>query len=384
MRVGVVPAAYFEVLDVPPIMGRLFTEEENQEGKNYVAAISARLWKDRYAHDSAILGRKIRINDEPYTIVAIMPDAIPEWMEPWRPGVVEVWTPFAFSALWSEGSRATRGYCALARLKPGVSLEQGQADLSTIAAGLAAAHPVDQGIGVLVTRVSDTRVGDLRPMLFLLMGAVSLILLIACVNLANLLLARNSARQRELAVRAALGAGRGGLVRQLLAETLLLSLIGGAVGLALAQMGLAFVTSTHPESLSQLASMDIDWRVLAFTLFVSLATSLLFGVAPALTGTRLNLVDSLKQGGRAATSGRPGQRMRNLLVIIEMAMSLVLLVGATLFVRSIIGFHHQRFLIRQGPLLKGHIYVPGFRYPDPGPITPFRDLFAARFPPLPS
>jgi predicted permease len=378
MRVGLVPAAYFEVLDVRPIMGRLFTEEENQEGKNYVAAISARLWKDRFAHDSAILGRKIRINDETYTIVAIMPDAIPEWMEPWRPGVVEVWTPFAFSDLWSEGSRATRGYCVLARLKPGVSLEQGQADLSTIAAGLAAAHPVDQGIGVLVARVSDTRVGELRPMLFLLMGAVSLILLIACVNLANLLLARNSARQRELAVRAALGAGRGGLVRQLLAETLLLSLIGGAVGLALAQMGLAFVTRTHPESLSQLASMDIDWRVLAFTLFVSLATSLLFGVAPALTGTRLNLVDSLKQGGRSATSGRPGQRMRNLLVIIEMAMSLVLLVGATLLVRSIIGLQHQRLGIRQDHLLKGHIYVPGFRYPDPGAITRFCDLFAAR------
>jgi predicted permease len=378
MRVGLVPAAYFEVLDVHPIMGRLFTEEENQEGKNYVAAISARLWKDRYAGDSAILGRKIRINDEPYTIVAIMPDAIPEWMEPWRPGLVEVWTPFAFSDVWSEGSRATRGYGAIARLKPGVSLEQGQADLSTIAAGLAAAHPVDQGIGVLVARVSDTRVGELRPMLFLLMGAVSLILLIACVNLANLLLARNSARQRELAVRAALGAGRGGLVRQLLAETLLLSLIGGAVGLALAQMGVAFVTRTHPESLSQLTSMGIDWRVLAFTLFVSLATSLFFGVAPALTGTRLNLVDSLKQGGRTATSGRPAQRLRNILVVTEMAMSLMLLVGATLLVRSIIGLQHQRLGIRQDHLLKGHIYVPGIRYPDPGAITRFCDQFAAR------
>jgi putative ABC transport system permease protein len=378
MRVGLVPAAYFEVLDVHPIIGRLFTEEENQEGKNYVAAISARLWKDRYAGDSAILGRKIRINDEPYTIVAIMPDAIPEWMEPWRPGLVEVWTPFAFSDVWSEGSRATRGYCALARLKLGVSLEQGQADLSTIAAGLAVAHPVDQGIGVLVARVSDTRVGELRPMLFLLMGAVSLILLIACVNLANLLLARNSARQRELAVRAALGAGRGSLVRQLLAETLLLSLIGGAVGLALAQMGLAFVTRTHPESLSQLTSMEIDWRVLAFTLFVSLATSLFFGVAPALTGTRLNLVDSLKQGGRSATSGRPAQRLRNILVVTEMAMSLMLLVGATLLVRSIIGLQHQRLGIRQDHLLKGHIYVPGIRYPDSGAITRFCDQFAAR------
>jgi putative ABC transport system permease protein len=383
MRVGLVPAAYFEVLDVHPIMGRLFTEEENQEGKNYVAAISARLWKDRYAGDGAILGRKIRINDEPYTIVAVMPDAIPEWMEPWRPGLVEVWTPFAFSDVWSETSRAARGYCALARMKHGVSLKQAQADLSIIAAGLAAAHPLDQGIGVLVARVSDTRVGELRPMLFLLMAAVSLILLIACVNLANLLLARNSARQRELSVRAALGAGRGGLVRLLLAETLLLSLIGGAVGLAFAQMGLAFVTRTHSESLSQLASLGIAWRVLAFALRVSLATSLIFGVAPALTGTRLNLVDSLKQGGRSATSGRPAQRLRNLLVVTEMAMSLMLLVGATLLVRSIIGLQHQRLGIRQDHLLKGHIYVPGARYPDPGAITRFCDQFAARVRSLP-
>ena len=383
MRVGLVPAAYFTVLDVHPIMGRLFSEEENQEGKNYVAAISARLWKDRYAGDSTILGRKIQINDQSYTIVAVMPDAIPEWMEPWRPGLVEVWTPFAFSDVWSESSRAARGYCALGRMKPGVSLEQAQADLSSIAAALAAAHPVDQGIGVLIRRVSDTRVGELRPMLFLLMGAVSLILLIACVNLANLLLARNSARQRELSVRAALGAGRTELVRQLLVETLLLSLLGGAVGLAFAQMGLAFLTRTHPESLSQLASIGIDWRVLAFTLFVSLATNLLFGVTPALAGTRLNLVDALKQGGRSATSGRPAQRLRNLLVVTEMAMSLVLLVGATLLVRSIIGLQHQRLGIRQDHLLKGHIYIPGVRYPDSGAITRFCDQFAARVRALP-
>jgi ABC-type antimicrobial peptide transport system permease subunit len=178
-------------------------------------------------------------------------------------------------------------------MKPSVSLEQAQADLATIAARLAAEYPVDEGISVAVKRLSDTRVGTLRPMLFLLMGAVSLILLIACVNLANLLLARNSARQRELALRAALGAGRRELVRQLLAETLLLSLIGGAVGLALAQIGLATLTRMHPAGLPQLDSIGIDWRVLAFTLLVSLVTSLLFGLAPALTGTRLNLVDAL-------------------------------------------------------------------------------------------
>jgi predicted permease len=387
MRVGLVPTAYFEVLDVQPIMGRLFTEDENQKGKQYVAAISARLWKDRFRGDSAILGRKIRINDEPYTIVAVMPEAIPEWMEPGRAGPVEIWTPFAFADvlgdIWTEAGRGGRGDGALARMKPGVSLEQAQADLATAAAGLAAAHPVDQGIGVLIRRVSDTRVGELRPMLFLLMGAVSLILLIACVNLANLLLARNSARQRELSVRAALGAGRGALIRQLLAETLLLSLIGGAVGLALAQIGLASLSRMHPANLSQLDSIGIDWRVLAFTVLVSLATSLLFGVGPALTGTRLNLAEALKQGGRSGTSGRPTQRVRNLLVMTEMAMSLMLLVGATLLVRSIMGLEHQRLGIRQDHLLKGHIYIPGVRYPNPGAIARFCDEFATRVRALP-
>jgi predicted permease len=383
MRVGLVPAAYFEVLEIEPIVGRLFTDQENLEGKNYVAAIGARLWRERFAADQRILGQKIRINDELYAIVAVMPDVIPEWMESARVGPIEVWTPFASSGVLSESSRGVRGDFALARMKPGVSLEQAQTDLATIAARLAAEYPVDEGVGVAVKRLSDTRVGTLRPMLFLLMGAVSLILLIACVNLANLLLARNSARQRELSVRAALGAARGELIRQLLAETLLLSLMGGAVGLALAQIGVASLTRIHPANLSQLASIGIDWRVLGFTVLVSLATSLLFGVGPALTVTRLNLAEALKQGGRSGTSGRPAQRVRNLLVVAEMAMSLLLLVGATLLVRSIMSLEHQRLGIRREHLLKGHFYLPPVRYPNPGAITRFNDQFATSVRALP-
>jgi len=378
MRVGLVPSAYFEVLGVQPILGRLFTQDENQQGKNYVAAISAHAWRTRFAGDSAILGRVIRINDEPYTIVAVMPDMIPGWMEPWGPGLVEVWTPFAFSDVWLESSRGLRGFNALARMKPGVSLEQAQADLSTVAAALSAAHPVDRGIGVEIQRISDTRVGKLRPMLFLLIAAVSLILLIACVNLANLLLARNSARQRELALRAALGSGRAGLVQQLLAETLLLSLFGGAVGFALARIGVVSLTKIHPETLPQLNSIEIDWRVSAFTLFVSLITCLLFGLAPALTGARLNLVDALKLGGRSGTSRPAGRRLRNILVVTEMAMSLMLLVGANLLVRSVMRLQGQALGIRQDHLLKGHIYLPPVRYPDPAAITRFCDQFADR------
>ena len=382
MAVGLVPAAYFEILDVRPIIGRFFSEDENQEGKNYVAAISAQLWRNRFDGDPSVLGRKIRINGEPYSIVAVMPDVIPTWVEPGRHS--EIWTPFPYSPdLWSEGGRGERGYAVLARLKPGVSLEQAQADLSVIAAALAAEHPVDEGVGVAVKRLADSRVGALRPMLYLLMGAVSLILLIACVNLANLLLARNSTRQRELAVRAALGAGRGGLVRQLLAETLLLSLIGGAVGFACAEIGLRALARMRPENLPQLASVGIDCRVLTFTLLVSLVTSLLFGLAPAFLGTRLDLVDALKQGGRSGSPGRSSQRVRSLLVITEMAMCLMLLVGASLLVRSIMRLQGQNLGIRQDHLLRGRIYLPPVRYTNPGVRTRFCDDFATRVRALP-
>jgi putative ABC transport system permease protein len=382
MAVGLVPAAYFEILDIRPIIGRLFSEDENQEGKNYVAAISAQLWRNRFGGDPSVLGRNIRINAEPYTIVAVMPDVIPAWVEPGRHS--EIWTPFPYSPdMWSESGRGGRGYAALARLKPGVSLERAQADLSVIAAALAAEHLVDQGVGVAVKRLADSRVGPLRPMLYLLMGAVSLILLIACVNLANLLLARNSARQRELAVRAALGAGRGGLVRQLLAETLLLSLLGGAVGFACTEIGLRALARMHPENLPQLGSVGIDWRVLTFTLLVSLATSLLFGLAPAFMGTRLNLVDALKQGGRSGMSGRSSQRVRSLLVITEIAMCLMLLVGASLLVRSIMRLQSQNLGIRQDHLLRGRIYLPPVRYTNPGVRTRFCDDFAMRVRALP-
>jgi predicted permease len=383
MRVGLVPAAYFEILDVKPIAGRLFTEDENQVGKNFVAAISSHLWRNRFGGDPAVLGRKIRINGEPYAIVAVMPDLPPERVEAGMVDATDLWTPLAFSDVWTETSRGERGYLALGRLKPGVSLEQAQADLSVIADALAAEHPVDQGVRVSIKKLADTRAGSLRPMLFLLLGAVSLILLIACVNLANLLLSRNSARQRELAVRAALGSARGGLIRQLLAETLLLSLAGAAAGLLLAKAGLVSVMMLHPANLPLLESLEINGRVLAFTLSVALITALLFGLAPAITGTGMNLVDALRLAGRCGTAGKRGKRMRNVLIASEMAMSLMLLVTASLVVQSLARLQRQSLGIRQDHLLKGHFYVPPVRYPDPGAIARFCDQFANKVRALP-
>jgi predicted permease len=383
MVVGLVPGAYFRVLGIKPVMGRLFTDEQNDARKNYVAVISEAVWKTRYSGDPAVLGRKMRINDEPYTIVAVIPDAIPAWMEGASIGgsVVQVWTPFAFADslgdLWTEAGRAGRGWYSLGRLKPGVSLEQAQADLATIAARLAKEHPVDQGFSVTVERLSETRIGGLRPMLFLLMGAVSLILLIACVNLAHLLLARNFARERELAVRAALGAGRGRLVRQLACETLMLALIGGGVGLVLAKVGIESLKTVRPDNLTQLASVRVDWRVLAFALMVSLITGLLFGLGPAVTASRMNLVENLKTGSRSGATGSNGQRVRNALVMAEMAMSLMLIVSAGLLVQSVIRLQGQALGIRVPEhLLKGHFYLPPARYPDPGALTRSSDQFA--------
>jgi putative ABC transport system permease protein len=347
-----------------------------------VAAISAHLWTTRLAADPRVLGRTLRINDEPYTVVAVMPDVIPDWMEAARPGPVEVWTPVAFPLWSSEASRGIRGGSALGRLKPGVSLDQAQADLTLVAARLAATYPVDRDVSVVVKRLADTRVGTLRPMLLLLMAAVALILLIACVNLANLLLARNATRQRELALRQALGAGRGGLVRQLLVETLLLSAAGAAVGLVFAEGGLAALARSHPPNLPQFDGIGLDWRVLAFTGCVAILTSLMFGLAPALTATRLNVVDVLKQGGRGVSSGR-GRGLRNALVAAEMAMSLVLLVSASLLVQSIAHLQHQSLGIRQDHLLKGHFYLPPARYPDAAAIAHFADAFAATVRALP-
>ena len=331
-----------------------------------------------------MLGQKIFINDEPYTIVAVMPDVIPEWMEAARLGKVEVWTPFAFANVWSENERGRRGYGTIGRLKPGVSIQQAAADLTTIAAQLAATYPADQGVGVAVAKIADTRVGTLRPMLFLLVGAVSLILLIACLNLANLLLARNAVRERELAMRAALGAGRNSLIRQLLVEAVLLSLIGAVAGLGVAQIVVSTLRGVYSTNLPQLVSIQIDWRVVTFALGLCLVTSLFFGLAPALKATGVDLIDVLKTGGRIGTSSRGTQRVRNILVITETAMSLMLILVAGLLVQSIARLESQSLGIRQERLLKAHFYMPPVRYPDPLAITRFCDEFATRVRGLPS
>ena len=383
LAVGLAPAEYFQTLGIEPVMGRFFTADENQPGKQFVAALNYGFWQSHFNGDPSVLGKSIRINNEPYTIVAVMPDAIPEWMEvPHKQP--QVWTPFVpYPGLWEANHRGDRGFSVLARLKPGVTLQQAKADLQRIAGGLAEQYPLDRGWGVDVGKLSETRVGNLRPVLLMLMGAVALILLIACANLANLLLARNSARHREIAVQTALGASKWVTLRQLLTETALMALVGGVLGIALAWVGCSTLKHVHPSKLPQLSSITMDVRVLLFAIGLSWLTSLLFGILPSLAATRVNLSDALKDSGRSSTSSSHRQYGRRLLAVAEMAFAVMLLIAAGLVIQSLLKFQHQRPGFPTDHLLTAHLYLPGNRYSDPAKITQFTDTLRQRVQGLP-
>jgi putative ABC transport system permease protein len=371
LAVGLVPAEYFKVLGMQPVLGRFFTAEENQLGKHYVAALNYSFWQSHFNGDKAVLGKTVRINNEPYTIVAVMPDTIPEWMEiPHKQA--QVWTPFVpYPGIWEADHRGDRNFSVLGRLKPGVTLQQAKADLSRIAGTLSDQYPLDRGWDVDVQKLSDARVGNLRPVLMLLMGAVALILLIACANLANLLLARNSFRHREIAVQTALGASKWVLLRQLLTETLLMASVGGVLGIALAWLGCRMLERIHPSKLPQLNSITMDMRVLMFAIGLSLLTSLLFGILPSLSATRVNLSNALKDSGRSASASASRQYGRRLLAVTEMAFAVMLLIAAGLVIQSLRKFQLQQPGFPADHLLTAHLYLPQNRYSDSAKITQF-------------
>jgi len=383
LAVGLVPAEYFQILGMQPVMGRFFTAEENQLGKQFVAALNYTFWQSHYNGDKSVLGKTIRINNETYTIVAVMPDVIPEWMEiPHKQA--QVWTPFVpYPGIWEADHRGDRNFSVLGRLKAGVTLQQAKADLERIAGTLSQQYPLDRGWGVDIARLSDTRVGNLRPVLLLLMGAVALILLIACANLANLLLARNSFRYREIAIQTALGASKWVLLRQLLTETLLMASLGGVIGTGLAWAGCRTLERVHPSKLPQLNSITIDVRVLLFAIGISLLTSLLFGILPSLSATRVNLANALKDSGRSATSGASRQYGRRLLAVAEMAFAVMLLIAAGLVIQSLRKFQLQQPGFQSDHLLTAHLFLPENRYSDSGKITHFADEMQRRAQALP-
>lgn len=388
MRVGLVPGEYFEVLGVKPLMGRLFRDDENRWGSNFVAIISYDFWQTQFHGNRAVVGKTFRINDEPYTIVGVMPGEIPDFWVGTPQGKTELWTPFvpyvnADSSVWTESSRGDRGWGAIGRLRPGVSIQQADADLARIAGSLAMQHPVDRGVGVKLQPLQEDQVRNLRPVLRLLMGAVVLILLIACSNVANLLLARNSGRTREIALRTALGAERSALIRQFTIENLTLGLLGGAAGCALAWWGCDTVSRVHPAQLPQLDSVSVDYRVLGFAFLASLVSSLVFGTVPALANLKISPAEAFKEGGRTNTAGRSRKHLARVFVASEIAFAVMLLIGTGLLIQSLIRLQNQRTGFRPDHLLRTHLFLPTVRYPTTVSITRFSDEYGARVRQLP-
>lgn len=321
-----VSASYFDIFGVQAVLGRTFAPDEDQLGKSQVVVLSHRLWENRFGADPSIVGRTLRLSGKPCTVIGVMPANTP-----FDRSYAQLWMPLAF-----EPGDMTRDYhwiLSFARLKPGVTLEKTQAAMNAIGARIAEAYPEsNKGWGVTVERFEDQVVGqELRRSLFVLLAAVGAILLIGCANLANLTLARGAAREREIAVRASLGAGSWRLIRQLLTENLLVAGAGGALGLALGYgMIRGLIRLAPPFSFPSEADVSIDVDILLFTLGVSLLTALLFGLAPAIHATRVDPASAMKEGGRSATSGAGRARLRNALIVAEVALAFVLLAGAGL------------------------------------------------------
>ncbi|HJQ25194.1 MAG TPA: ABC transporter permease [Blastocatellia bacterium] len=330
-------AGFFDALGVSPILGRTYTEEEDRPGANKVAVLSYALWQKRFGGDMEICGKTMQLDGDSYTIIGVMPQGMqfPRAADLnaffQLPPQTELWTPMQLTAeqLTNRGSHSR---AVIARLKPGVSFAKAQAELDAIASRNQQQYPNAKGWGAHLMPMQEQLVGGMRPALLILLGAVGLVLLIACANVANLLLARAAARQKEMAVRMAMGASRWRLVRQLLTESLLLALIGGGLGVLLAVWGVDLLLAISPASIPRKNEITVDVAALGFTFAVALMTGVLFGLAPAFQVSRVNLNDVLKEGARGSTGGRTP--LRSLLVVAEVALSLVLLTGAGLLVRS--------------------------------------------------
>jgi predicted permease len=354
-----VSANLFNLLGVEPYLGRAFSSEEDQPGGGRVVILSHGLWQRRFGSDMKIIGQSLNLNGESYTVVGVMP---PHFQFPSRED--ELWVPIAFTS--QEAASRGRHYLqVIARMKPGVTLQQARAEMNTIAARLQQQYP-DQNtdLGAAVVPLHEQVAGDIKPALLVLLGAVGFVLLVACANVANLLLARAAGRQKEIAVRIALGASRLRLIRQFLTESVLLAAFGGVVGLLLSLWGVKLLKAFIPENISQAQAVTIDAKVLFFTLLVSLLTGLIFGLAPAMQASNFNLNETLKEGGRDSAAGSRGNRIRGLLVIAEVAISLILLIGAGLLINSFLRLRHVDPGFRADKLLTMQIVLPKLKYPD--------------------
>ncbi|HZE57366.1 MAG TPA: ABC transporter permease [Chthoniobacterales bacterium] len=352
-RAGVT-SGFFSVLGVQPVLGRTFVPEEDKPGTISVAVISHGLWKRRFGSDLAIVGKQVQISSRPITVIGVMPSGFefPEQTQIWVTSAVNV----------SEEPRDNRSYSAIARLNTGIDLKQAQSRISAINAQHAKEFPdTNKGWDAYLSVLHERMVRQIKPSLLALLGAVGFVLLIACANVANLLLARGAARQKEIAVRAAMGASRGRVVRQMLTESILLSAIGGVAGLLLSVWLTDVLLSIVPEGAPRMEQVGIDYRVLAFALGISALTGILFGLVPALQASKLDVTSSLKEGGRTG-EGHRRTSVRSLLLIGEVALSLVLLVGAGLLIKSFVRLQEVRPGFNPHNVLMASVALPGAKY----------------------
>ncbi len=360
--VEMISAGFFPILGVNPVIGRNFTSQEDQVGAAPVVLIGGGFWKRKFGASPDVLGKAITLNGTSYTIVGVIPSTF--YYNGWNFHRSDAYVPIG---QWNDPTfrdrRASMGMNAVGRLKSGVTLAQAKSDMDTLAQHLAEAYPqADKGTGITLVQLKQLVVGQIQPYLLMLLGAVGFVLLIACVNVANLSLARSTGRRREFAVRIALGAGRGRVIRQLLAESVLLALVGGGCGLLIAPWGLTTALKALPEVLPRVQEVRLDLHVLLFALAVSVLAGILFGLAPALKVSSTNLQETLREGGRGSSSRH--HRTQGAFVVAEMALAVILLASAGLMIRSLVDLWSVNPGFDASHVLSFGISFPPIKSPD--------------------
>jgi putative ABC transport system permease protein len=373
-------ASFFPLLRVNAFLGRTFLPEEGKPKGERVVLLSHALWQRRFGADPNIVGQSLTLNALNYTVAGVLPEG---FKFPIEIENADMWTPLALDGQILE-QRGAHYLKVIARLKPGVSPQAAQAEMTTIASRLEEQYPEENTDRIVsIYPLYEQLVRSIRPALWVLLGTVGFVLLIACSNVANLLLARAAARQKEIAIRMALGASRGRIVRQLITESLLLAVMGGGVGLLLALWGVESLVALAPADLPRLSGVGVDRWVLSFTFLVSIMTGVIFGLAPALKASKPDLNDALKEGSRGSTEGFSGRRLRNMLVVFEMALALVPLICAGLLIKSFMRLQQVNPGFDPQNVLAVELELPGSKYKEGAQVSAFYEQTIERIAALP-